>query len=368
MRLSASDTIIDDLLEPASKSLRDRSIAHGQTAGKVFFEYAIFCTIQLEDQHAIADIKRMESLYRNKQNEALQYTNPMKSAQNQADESTLKKLQRDYERATKQAKMDKDELQRLQTSQRVFLVKAMENFLRCFAACSDFDRHVPKFCAIWLKHSKQPGINDIAAAVLGTVPSYKFLPLLHQLFSRLLDAPGDEFQHCLSDLLCRISNEHPFHAVHQLFSTSFSNDEAVSQSRSSAAKQLAERMSPTHKVGNITVKELSTRLYGVYSTYSDLANVPLNKKDPPRTEYQMSSYPSLKRFRSKDLANLPSPPPSLEIPVSPDGDYTAVPFVQKYHQSFWLAGGVNQPKILDSVLSNGNSFRELVSLPLCSRI
>lgn len=352
-----------DLLEPASQSLRARSIVQGQTAGKVFFEYAMFCTTQLEDQHAIADIKRMESLHRTKQNEALRYSDPIKSAERQSNDTNYKRLVRDQDRAVKLAKMDKDELQRLHTSQRTFLKKAVENFLRCFAACSDFDRHVPKFCAIWLKHAKQSGLNAIVADTLEDVPSYKFLPLLHQLFSRLSNDKTDQFQDCLSNLLLRILNEHPFHAVHQLFSTLFSNGEAISQSRSLAAKRIYDRISHTHKIGKITVKELSARLDGLYTAYSDLASIPIDKKNHPTNEIQLSQYPSLKKFRYKDLASLGLPPPSLPIPISPNGDYTAIPFVQKYHSSFKIAGGVNQPKILDSMLSNGKSFRELVFCP-----
>lgn len=306
----------------------------------------------------------MESLHRTKQEETLQYSDLIRSAKRQSSESEYKRLLREQDRVVKLAKMDKDELQRLHTSQRNFLKKAIENFLNCFAACSEFDRHVPKFCAIWLKNSKLSGLNTTVADILKKVPSYKFLPLLHQLFSRLSNDQMDQFQNCLSNLLLRILNEHPFHAVHQLFSTLFSNGEEVSQSRSLAAKRIYERMSQTHKIGDITVKELSTRLDGLYSTYSNLASIPIDKKNHPTNEIQMSQYPSVKRFRYKDLASLALPPPSLEIPVAPDGDYTAIPFVQKYHSSFKLAGGMNNPKILDSILSNGKSFRELVLLSM----
>jgi len=52
MRLSPSDVIVRDLLEPASTSCRQQLANDGKTSGKVFFEYAMFCTVQIEDQHA----------------------------------------------------------------------------------------------------------------------------------------------------------------------------------------------------------------------------------------------------------------------------------------------------------------------------
>ena len=359
MRLIPSDLIVQEIFEPASKDLLARSITDGETAGRVFFEYASFCTTQLEDQYVLADIKRMENLHRSKQDEVHRYSEPIQAAKMQHDQITYKKLMKDHDRAFKLQRMDKEELQRLHNSQRIFLKKALEQFLRCFTACTNFDQHIPKFCAIWLKHSRQPGVNSVVSGLLGTVPSYKFIPLLHQLCSRLSDEGKDDFQSCLGHLLSRMLNDHPYHAFHQIYS-SLTAGEKTPTSRSKAAKRVAERM--CSKKGNAVTspQELSVRLSEFYSSYSELAKVPVNKNTHQGNDIPLSNYPGLRKFRSKTLADLRLPPPSLDIPISPISDYASLPFVQKYHHSFKIAGGVNQPKILDSVLSTGKSFRELV--------
>ena len=303
----------------------------------------------------------MENLHRTKTNEVQQYAEPIRLATEKGDQATLKRLRRDQERAVKLQKMDKEELQRLHAAQRTFLRKAVENFLKCFAACSDFDQYVPKFCAIWLKHAKQRGLNDIVSGILPQVPSYKFLLLLHQLCSRLSEDKHDVFQQCLTTLLLRIINEHPFHASHQIFSAIFGSREALGESRSSAARALAGHASQTRKIGQSSIRELFTTLFDMYSAYSDLANLPIDKRSHAGNEIPISSCPGLRKFRAKSFADLRLPPPSLKIPISPDLDYSTLPFIKKYHHSFRIAGGINQPKILDSVLSNGALFRELVS-------
>ena len=111
MRLCPSDEIIRDLLEPASQSLRERSIIEGHTAGKLFFEYATFCNSQLEDQHAIADAKRIENLHKSKQKETSQITEAIDDAKTRNDEHAVKRLKKDLERATKLENADKVELQ-----------------------------------------------------------------------------------------------------------------------------------------------------------------------------------------------------------------------------------------------------------------
>src|SRR5271169_5391128 len=200
MRLSPSDAIVHEFLEPATRILSERPIKDGEAAGKVFFEFAQFCTSQLEDQHGIEDAKRMESLHKAKQEEAQAYSTLIKSAETSNDKNTIKNLTRDYERALKLQRLDKAEWQRLVNLQQVLLKKAIEKYLRCFSACAEFDHYVPKFCALWLKHSKQRVVNTVVADGLGLVPSYKFLPLMHQLCSRLSN-DGGEFQDNLGTLL-----------------------------------------------------------------------------------------------------------------------------------------------------------------------
>lgn len=302
----------------------------------------------------------METLHRSKQEEIVRYNEAIQAAKAQNDQTTYKKLYKEHDRASKLQRMDKDELQRLHNSQRFFVRKALEQYLRCFTACSDFDQYIPKFCAIWLKHSRQPGVNSIVSGLLSLVPSYKFVPLLHQLCSRLSDEGKDDFQPCLGELLSRILNSHPYHAFHQIYST-FTGGEKTATSRSKAARRIAERMCRTKENSIVSPQELSVRLADFLSSYSELAKIPVNKNAHQGNDISLSSYPGLRRFRSKGLADLRLPPPSLEIPISPTNDYASVPFVQKYHHSFKIAGGVNQPKILDSVLSTGKSFRELVN-------
>ena len=365
MRLSPSDVIVRDLLEPASTSCRQQLANDGKTSGKVFFEYAMFCTVQIEDQHAIADIKRMESLHKSKQDEASRYNDAIKHSKLQRDENAVKRLKKDFERALKLQKMDKTELQRLYNLQQTLLLKAIENFLRCFAACSDFDHYVPKFCTIWLKHSKQKGLYLVIEKELPAVPSAKFLPLMHQLCSRLSTESG-EFQESLHELLTRMLSDHPFHTVYQIFSTIFSGGDSVADNRSEAANALVNRVSQERNVGVDSVRDIIAKLSEQFRAYSDLANFPLNQDAQAGTLISINSASSLRTFRPHGLPKLRLPPPGLTIPVSHDLRYASVLYVQKYDDNCRIAGGINKPKILDSLLSNGNKFRELVNAVLTS--
>ena len=108
------------------------------------------------------------------------------------------------------------------------------------------------------------------------------------------------------------------------------------------------------------MKDISLRLNEQFSAYSDLASVPIDKKAYPSQDISFSLFPALRKFRSRSLAEFPLPPPSMKVAISPERQYANVLHIEKYHHSFRIAGGVNQPKILESVLSDGSTFRELV--------
>jgi serine-protein kinase ATM len=353
MRLKSSDFVIQELLEPAVEILRQGSTTETTTAGKVYFQYATFCTAQLEDQHSIADIKRMESLYKSKQLEVLQYRDLIRDARQRGDKTKLDQFVKNRDKANKLQQADRAELQRLLNMQHTFLQKATDNFLRCFAACHDFDQHVPKFCAIWLKHSKQESLYTIVADLLRQVPTYKFLPLMHQLCSRLSNDP-DGFQVSLYALIAQICTDHPLHSLYQIFSamSGVDGDDQVAKSRSRTASRLVEQLCRAAKPKAIAS---STRI--MFDAYSALAGASVPKEECNKPQLLLANYSQ--NFRNS-LQSIHLPPPSLALPIQPDHDYTNLPYVQKYDPFFKLAGGINQPKILDSLLSDGSRVRELV--------
>jgi len=350
MRLSPSDVIVDKFLDPAVRSLESRSDTVGTTAGKVFFEYASFCLTQLEDSSFLEDLERVKRLYDSKQNEVFRFQEALKKEPNS-------RLKRDKEKAEKDRRIDEEELARLSGLLQTLTTKAIENFLRCFASCNTFDHHVPKFCALWLKHFDQAFANHAVAQRIKSVPSYKFIPLMHQLCARL-SSEVTAFQDNLKGLLLRGLNDHPFHVFPQMYSTMHASDKSKAKTRLKPAKSLVDRMSYSQKVGNVSVKDLSVRLAAQYESYSALADIPVNNSP----DLKFASYPSLQSFRSASTL----PPPSMPIPVSIQRQYSNVASIHKYKGQFILASGVNRPRIVDCTLSDGKGFRELVGSLNCS--
>ena len=54
--------------------------------------------------------------------------------------------------------------------------------------------------------------------------------------------------------------------------------------------------------------------------------------------------------------------PTVEVPVDPSGKYDKIISVSGFEKKFRLVGGINLPKIIDCVGSDGKKRRQLVKV------
>jgi ataxia telangiectasia mutated family protein len=60
------------------------------------------------------------------------------------------------------------------------------------------------------------------------------------------------------------------------------------------------------------------------------------------------------------FAKYPIPPPTMQIELSPDMDYSRVPLIQKFDPNMSIASGVSAPKIITAIGSDGGRYKQLV--------
>lgn len=192
-------------LSAAIKRLKgNRNVSEG---GQVYHEFAFFCDQQLQSPDRRDEFLRVERIRRQKESEVAELENMVGRAQRgQRDE-----LMGHYAKARKWYKLDDAEYQRLKGERESFLQETLENYLRSMQACDDYPNDVMRFCAMWLDNSGNARANATVGEHLEGVASRKFVPLINQLSSRLLEG-RDAFQASLFDLLLRMCIDHPFTA------------------------------------------------------------------------------------------------------------------------------------------------------------
>jgi serine-protein kinase ATM len=263
-----------------------------------------------------------------------------------------------YAKAKQWYKLDDAEYQRLKRTRESFLQQSLENYLLSLRACDDYTNDVLRFSAMWLDNSGNHTANAAVGKFLPEVTSRKFVPLVNQLSSRLLDSK-DDFQEYLFDLLLRICTDHPFHGMYQIFASSKSKGgkDDLALSRHAAANRLSEEL----RKGPATSIWVAIHNSNISFIRFALDHLPDDNKHKSGSKVPLAKVPSGQRL-VQEIMNLTTkiPPPTLKIPIRVDCDYRSVPVLRQFEPSFTVAGGVSAPKILTILASDGSRMKALL--------
>ncbi len=351
-RLERPDEIIANYLLPAIKELRGKG--EGKEAGLVYHEFAFFCDQQLQSADGLDEFSRVEKIREQKEAEVKDLERMVDQAQSRQKEQ----LKAHYVKAKQWYKLDDAEYQRLKHTRASFLQQSLENYLLSLRACDDYVNDVLRFCAMWLDNSDNPAANVAVGKYLAEVASRKFVPLMNQLSSRLLDGQ-DEFQEHLFDLLLRICTEHPFHGMYQIFASSKSKGgkDDLALSRHAAANRLSEEL----RKGPASSTWVAVHNSNISFIRFALDHLPDNDRHKSGSKVPLTKIPSGQKL-VQEMLNLTTkiPPPTLKIAVRIDCDYGSVPVLKQFEPEFTVAGGVSAPKIITILASDGSRMKALL--------
>ncbi|KAI9736136.1 MAG: Serine/threonine-protein kinase tel1 [Cirrosporium novae-zelandiae] len=350
-RLEKPDEIIRQYLTPAIKELKSK--ISGDEAGQVFHQFASFCDLQLQNPENIEEFSRIKELRAHKEQEVLELDTMLsKTPSAGRDRDNLRSHRI---RAKSWFDLDDREFQRLQHARQSFLRQSLENYLLCLEACDNYDSDMLRFCALWLAQSDDPIANGAVSNHVKRVPTRKFVPLMNQLSSRLLDNE-DDFQQLLFELVARICIEHPYHGMYQVFASSKTKGgrDKMAISRNKAANNVVSKIR-SHKYTTHT-------WIAVHNSNVSYVKFALDKPDSSRfragSKILLRNLPTGRKLE-EDVANQKIPPPTMKIEVRADCDYSSVPRLVKFLPEFSIASGVSAPKIVTAIASDGSRYKQL---------
>ncbi|XP_066511955.1 serine-protein kinase ATM-like isoform X1 [Hoplias malabaricus] len=267
------------------------------------------------------------------------------------------KVQRELE-------LDIRALESLQDDRSRFLCKAVENYIRCLELGEEHDTWVFRLVSLWLDNADVKDVNDMIKKGVKKIPTYKFLPLMYQLAARM--GTKVYFHTVLTELICQVSIDHPHHTLFIILALVNANkDESFSRSRlsKSSTRQPSaldlERAEVAQNIMNVMRREKAQMIRDIESLCS--AYITLAYMDASRHKTEKKAIPiptDQPLMRIKDLDDVIIP--TMEIKVDPSGKYEDLVTISCFKPHFHLAGGVNLPKIIDCVGSDGKSRRQLV--------
>ncbi|XP_074841015.1 serine-protein kinase ATM isoform X2 [Carettochelys insculpta] len=279
------------------------------------------------------------------------------------------KVQRELE-------LDECAIRALREDCKRFLCKAVENYISCLLSGEEHDMWIFRLCSLWLENSGVFEVNGMMKTDAEKIPSYKFLPLMYQLAARMgtkiMGCPG--FHEVLNNLISRISLDHPHHTLFIILALANANkDELVTKPEATKRNRLTknvpkeisqldmDRMEAASNIINIIKSRRPRMVSGVEAlcdAYITLANLDATQWKSQRTAEGISIPAGQPITKLKNLEDVVVP--TMEIKVDPTGKYENLVTIMSFKPEFRLAGGLNLPKIIDCVGSDGKERRQLV--------
>lgn len=262
-------------------------------------------------------------------------------------------------------RQESDSLQVLFSKCRELALKAVINYFGSITYGDKYDLVVARVCSLWLLYRKYLQFNDAMDTFRKDGPTRKFLPLMYQLSARLdLKREGKDtnFQHVLQDLIFDMFSNYPSHVIyHLLHLTTGSKSFNVGSKRKlvAASGGLQERRSQAASGlisrTTITCAELSQLIddtMRLWKAYSELAAIELPLDTAPRVQ-----YPFERHWLIGNLKHLQCPIPTAIRAAESMED---PPTVTHITRGFKVVGGINLPKIIECVGSDGLVYRQLL--------
>uniref|UniRef100_A0A663LSW5 non-specific serine/threonine protein kinase n=1 Tax=Athene cunicularia TaxID=194338 RepID=A0A663LSW5_ATHCN len=333
-------------------------------------------------------MKAFLSLARFSDNQYQRIENYMKSSEFENKQALLKKAKEEVGllrerrvqtnrytvKVQRELELDECAIRALTEDRKRFLCKAMENYINCLLSGEEHDMWIFRLCSLWLENSGVDRVNEMMKKNAEKIPSYKFLPLMYQLAARMGTKMmgGLGFHEVLNNLMSRISLDHPHHTLFIILALVNANkDELLTKPDAirrnklikNAPKEISQldvdRMEAARNIINVVRKRRAHMVRDIEAlcdAYITLANVDATPwKSQSKGVSIPADQPIIKLKNLKDVVV-----PTMEVKVDPTGHYENLVTIMSFKPEFRLAGGLNLPKIIDCVGSDGKERRQLV--------
>ncbi|GAV47163.1 hypothetical protein ZYGR_0E01790 [Zygosaccharomyces rouxii] len=272
-------------------------------------------------------------------------------------ENERKDAKRHYLKVRMQLENDMELLDSLKSQRMQFVSKALHYYLNTLVFTNKFDDDVlDKFCGLWFEYDGVDDVNSLLLKEIGSVPSWKFLPWVNQIASKL-STEQTKFQRPLQLTMKRLLFKLPYDSLYSVMSILFYDkrsanlDQRISQ-KVEAVENLLKELQGFEK-GNY-YKKYVIPVKDFCEMSVELANtrVELNSKFP-RTLHL--SDLKVGQYWLKILPEQKLPLPTMHFPIrsSSDGKMTR-PYITSAIETVDISStGISLPKIVTFQISDG---------------
>ena len=193
--------------------------------------------------------------------------------------------------------------------------------------------------------------------------------LQHQLAARLSKPPIGDLPHSqanLQRLILRMCKEHPFHSLYQVYclnpDMSKTPGSRRNSGRLSASQNQTERAAAAQDIFDRLKQEepSATRVRNVELLCNACVEWATFGIKDNRNFKRLSTLFSVPDIALRNLKDIKVPVMTCHVPIDPTMRYEDCVWIHRYETKFYIAGGLNCPKINECIGSDGLRYRQLV--------
>jgi len=272
-------------------------------------------------------------------------------------------------------RQDAEANERMIAERKQYLEKALKNYLEAMkfdasaglssSSSSSLNASIEtlifRVMTLWFENSEDEEISTLVDSNYRGIPPHVFIPVISQLTAQLEgggQAPtrGEQkFQNTLTKIVGRVSQNHPFHTVYCLLAIVNANKD-----QKDFEEPPDQRMKTASGILNhLKTKGLETWIENmalVCDAMIETAYLPV-----PKDRRGNGPYPLPNNALVRKLKDLSIPVPIASIPIATNGNYSnhSFPTIRQFETEYKTAGGINLPKIMNCLGSDGKKYKLL---------
>ncbi|EST09037.1 PIK-related kinase, FATC [Kalmanozyma brasiliensis GHG001] len=367
----------------ASGAVQDPAVS--AEASEIAYRWARFA----EEHHRSSDAAEIVRLRRYIQSRVGEIAQNQRECERTTSKTEKSKLLQFQRQAEKMLRQDETRLSELEASRTHFLRRSVVMYARALSSTDAHDDAVARLVSLWFENADDIEVNRLLTGCLSSIPSRKFVPLMHQLSARLTEVPDQSdtmapFQRNLTELLLRMCQDHPFHCLYAVFALikTGADAKAASNRHGSGSSLIPPENSPHSQSPPILRSAAAEKIWNQIKrrpslskrikTFEELclAYVEWAEFDlASRADRYFQNSGAIKKgalrmppsgeLRLARLRNLDVPVATARLDIDPTCRYENFVSIVRYSETFTTAGGIHLPKISECIGSDGKRYKQL---------
>ncbi|XP_076381605.1 serine/threonine-protein kinase tefu isoform X2 [Megalopta genalis] len=252
---------------------------------------------------------------------------------------------------------DAAELEHIEKEKDNYLTLALQYYLLVLQESEDYNLLIFRVVALWLDNIKQKDVNSLLNENLNKIPSFKFIPLIPQLAAHINNV-SNAFSEKIYSIMERCAIEHPHHTLPVLLALkNLYGDYEYNTTRTSktveprvlGAQKLLQELTKTNISSIVDEMDKLSHSLVMLANLATSSNKPGSIINIPKNQEILK----VKNFNNVLV-------PTLTINVQPCQNYNNIIGISTYVETYETVGGLNTPKKIICIGTDGISRYQLV--------